>query len=304
MERGNFMKIKHGLILLTLLLNGCATSVPNLAPANRVKIKYQKVYLPQPTVNATFGLQNNANVVQAYKNFVQKGQKNNIYNNGFVTVAYDAYKSPILACAPLHLCVIQLEQNEKINNIELGDAQNWLVHTALLGTSQQGSYSISLKPKEYNLATNMLISTNKRIYNIRLVSKQGFATKVMSFYYPVETLTAQLKKSQHNFNKNKIIAQTTNLALNKLNFNYELSGNKTSWQPIRVFDDGKHTFIQMPASVAQSVLPVLYLAQNDKLQLTNYRYQQPYYIVDGLFNTAYLITGSGKNQQRVIIQQS
>ena len=61
-------------------------------------------------------------VIKAYKEFTQKGVAKNINSEGFKTYAYDTYSHPIVACAPLHLCVIQLEHGEKINNIDLGDS--------------------------------------------------------------------------------------------------------------------------------------------------------------------------------------
>ena len=36
----------------------------------------------------------------------------------------------------------------------------------------------------------------------------------------------------------------------------------------------------------------------------NYRLRQPYYVVDKLFETALLITGVGKHQERVTIRRA
>jgi type IV secretory pathway VirB9-like protein len=52
-------------------------------------------------------------------------------------------------------------------------------------------------------------------------------------------------------------------------------------------------------------LPVLYLANNKAMQMVNYRYKQPYFIVDALFSRAWLISGKGREQVRVeIINQN
>ncbi|MES2142123.1 MAG: hypothetical protein V4471_04460 [Pseudomonadota bacterium] len=67
-----------------------------------------------------------------------------------IKTTFDAYSRPIVVCTPLHLCVLQLEHGEKINNIDLGDAAHWLVSTSLIGSAENGSYQISVKPKHIN----------------------------------------------------------------------------------------------------------------------------------------------------------
>ena len=74
-----------------------------------------------------------------------------------------------------------------------------------------------------------------------------------------------------------------------------------AWAPTRVFDDGDKTFIQMPVVSEELNLPVLYILCNKQLALVTYRYKKPYYIVDGLFSKAFLISGKGSDQQRLEI---
>ena len=40
------------------------------------------------------------------------------------------------------------------------------------------------------------------------------------------------------------------LTLEGLNFDYRLSGDSPDWKPVRVFDDGRQVFIQMPEDIA------------------------------------------------------
>ena len=89
------------------------------------------------------------------------------------------------------------------------------------------------------------------------------------------------------------------MRLNNVNFNYKIKGNSPPWRPLRVFDDGNKTYIQMPELASKFTLPVLYLARNKEMQMVNYRYTKPYFVVDGLFSRAWLISGKGRNQIRV-----
>lgn len=292
------------------LLTSCAKpKIINYNPSdfinpNREVIKTIKAKLPQPSVHATYGLGNDPAIEKAYHTFTKRGIANNIKANGFVTFAYSPDNRPIIACAPLHLCVVQLEHGEQINNIELGDSAHWMVSTALIGSQSNGSYQIAIKPKLFDTATDMVITTNRRTYNIGLVSQKGQTTHVASFYYPEETLQAANRQFHHihnNMLKQATVYQNTKMNLSNLNFDYVLRGSQTAWAPMRVFDDGDKTFIQMPPISERMDLPVLYILKNKKMALVNYRYKRPYYIVDGLFAKAYLISGKGENQQRIEI---
>lgn len=295
------------LLLSVMLLAACTKHIENspsdFIPANRVV--ENKTSNPEPKVAATFGLGNDPEVVKAYEEFSKNGVAKNIRSQGFETFAYDAYSHPMIACAPLHLCVIQLERAEKINNIQLGDSAHWLVATSLVGSEQDGSYQVALKPKLPDSATDLIITTDKRTYNIGLVSKQDATTHVVSFYYPEETLTTAIEKAKQDENtviSQQAASQASVVDVDHLNFNYEISGDHPAWQPVQVFDDGTKTFIRMAPISERMDLPVLYVRRNHEMQLINYRYRRPYYVIDGLFEEADLISGKGRDQERVVIK--
>ena len=81
-----------------------------------------------------------------------------------------------------------------------------------------------------------------------------------------------------------------------------IDGSYRSGEPRLIFDDGGKTYIQMPPMSERVDLPILYILRNSQKQLVNYRYKRPYYIIDGLFKTAYLISGKGSHQVKVIIR--
>jgi type IV secretion system protein TrbG len=77
-----------------------------------------------------------------------------------------------------------------------------------------------------------------------------------------------------------------------MDFNYTLSGDTPDWAPLRVFDDGRQVFIQMPDDIATYDLPPLFvLSESGKAELVNYRVRANYYIVDRLFRAAELRLG-------------
>lgn len=302
--------MKKSLIILPLILSACAKSPEitynpdDFINPNKVVVKTKREVLPRPRVAATFGIGNDPKVIEAYHRFSQSGKLENIDSEGFKTYAYDGHTHPIVACEPLKLCVVQLEQGEHINNINLGDSAHWLVSTSLVGTQANGSYQINVKPKLYDLATDMVVTTNKRTYNIGLVSQKGNYTHVVNFYYPEETLAtavAELNVQQQQENASPIVTTMRSTDVGRMNFDYDIDGRHVAWRPLRAFDDGGKTYIQMPALSQRMDLPVLYLKKGRSMQLVNYRYKKPYYVIDGLFDTAYLVSGAGHDQTKVII---
>lgn len=271
---------------------------------NKVVVKNEEVKLPKAKVNATFGVGNDPAVVRAYEAFSHSGKMASINSKGFQTLAYDGHSHPIVACEPMHLCAVQLEQGELINNIDMGDTAHWLVSTAYIGMKGQGSYQITIKPKSYDIATDMIVTTNKRSYNIGLVSQKGHYSHVVNFYYPEETLSqvvTKLHDAEEVRHRVDVVSNNTKMSVEHLNFDYDIGGNNAPWRPKRVFDDGDKTFIQMPAISERLDLPVLYIRKGRQLQMVNYRYKRPYYVIDSLIDTAYLVSGVGKHQDKIII---
>jgi len=92
------------------------------------------------------------------------------------------------------------------------------------------------------------------------------------------------------------------ITADKLNFDYKVTGGNEQMRPVRVFDDGAKTYIQMRSEIQNREAPVLVVLGSDgKGEMTNYRVQHQTYIVDRLFERARLILGAGKKAQKVEI---
>jgi type IV secretion system protein VirB9 len=80
------------------------------------------------------------------------------------------------------------------------------------------------------------------------------------------------------------------------------------WKPVRVYNDGVKTIIQMPAAMVHTEAPTLLVVRRDgglfteaETVMVNYRVQGDRYIVDSVFDKALLIAGVGSSQERVTI---
>lgn len=306
-------------IILTLvgvgatLVTGCTTPVVTYNPndfvnPNRVVTKsVEKAVLPH--VNASYGIGNDPAVVNAYKLYQKTGKIETVKGDGWITYPYRSDSKPIISCSMFHFCIVELEAGEKLNSYGLGDTQDWQTNAFVTGEGKNASISIQAKPTGNNISTDLTISTNKRTYLIGLVAKPGGDTTVLRFYYPLETMIDSVRQAnqlQQGGSDSPVVSSTpfsdgTQINLNRVNFNYKIKGDSPPWRPLRVFDDGNKTYVEMPALASKFSLPVLYLARQKQMQMVNYRYEQPYFVVDGLFSRAWLVSGKGRDQERVEI---
>jgi len=230
----------------------------------------------------------------------------------FVQYPYGLTEAAV-TCEPLRVCDVELDAGEEIQNVSIGDSSRWLVHPAFSGGRETLTPHVMMKPTEYDIATNAIITTNRRTYYLGLVSKArsdpGYVRRV-KFYYPQDLVeqangTFRAKGALVRREPDPAVAQGPRLAPDRLSFGYEIVGGQgLAWRPVRVFDDGQHVYIQMPAGLQASEAPALLVqGRGGDPALVNYRVRLPYYVVDRLFDTAVLIAGVGSHQDRVTIRR-
>jgi len=228
--------------------------------------------------------------------------------DGRVLYSYGA-GLPTAVCAPLRVCVIELQPGEKIiGEPHIGDSVRWNISPAMYGAGEQATSIIVLKPQTPGLDTNLLITTDRRAYYLRLISKPEEYVARVAFAYSdddnalkwqqqIAAQRAQEKADRHTAETPPAI-----LAADKLNFAYRITGGSDEFRPRRVFDDGAKTYIQLPPGIQYREAPVLLVIGADgKGEMTNYRVKDQSYIVDRLFDRADLVLGSAKKAQKVEI---
>jgi|TARA_R110002167_G_scaffold184717_1_gene385206 P-type conjugative transfer protein TrbG len=295
-----------------------ANSVNNYVQAQKAKkaaieAEIHKIVPAQTAVLSSYGFSQNPRVIKAYKNYVAGKKDVVVHSPGFITYPYSPYSRPIITCAPLRVCTIQLEKGEKINSIQIGDSARWLVTNFLTGpNAEEGSESIAIKPlvETPGISTDLVISTNKRVYTIGLLSDPNSDTHVVNFYYPTQTLRQINEKAaarllQHNNEQvvNGVPTKGTVVNEQDIHTNYTLSGDKPAWSKgMEVFDDGSKTFIKMPKIADRVTLPVVWvMTSNGHKEPMDAMYKHPYFILNGLYQKIYLISGVGAHRIEVTI---
>jgi type IV secretion system protein TrbG len=194
--------------------------------------------------------------------------------------------------SPGRVTVIALQQGEELVTVSAGDTVRWIVGDTASGAGASLRVNILVKPTRVGLKTNLVITTNRRTYLLELSSTAQAWMASASWDYPKDRLLALQKQSQQ--------AQVTapidsGLSLEQIKFRYAITGDNPPWKPLRAFDDGERVYIQFPAGIAQGELPPLFvIGAQGTVQLVNYRFRTPYYIVDRLFGAAELRLGADK----------
>ena len=300
-----------GFVALSLTLGACAPQQPPQPPPLTLVTKAAPAPEPEPAppTGAQLLAQQPEEVQEAAKRHQQDGKWPVYKALSHELYPYDEAQDPIVDCAPLRTTDIQLEPGETITDVASGDSERWLVTPAASGDPRNPTPHLAIKPTAGGISTNLTIYTTRHIYHLMLRSRAGHEMQEVAFYYPddleqamqdADQAAAKARNPQRQ--SEGVVASLASLDPGAVNFSYAVSGPKVPWKPIRAFDDGTHTYIQMPATTTSSDAPALMVAAGDGSEMVNYRVRGDYYIVDKLFDQAVLVSGVGREQDRVSIR--
>ena len=227
---------------------------------------------------------------------------------------------PVLVCAPLRVCAIELQAGEHLESQpQIGDSRRWEITPVLSGSGLDETPLLIVKPIEAGLETDLIVSTDRRTYVFRLISDPTRFVSRLAFQYPGEDATKwaafqarqdaakrdaeAVAEQAHEKDKRAGVVPLAENALDNLYFDYKLSGD-AAYRPQQVFDDGQHTYLIYLNDGRFRELPTLLIQVNGKSELVNFRVDGSRYIVDRLFDKAILVVGVGKKQTRVTIARA
>jgi type IV secretion system protein TrbG len=194
-----------------------------------------------------------------------------------------------LFAAPERVTDIALQPGERLTAVAAGDTVRWIVGDTTSSNGANARTHILVKPSAPGLKTNLVITTDRRVYHLALESTERTAMAALSWTYPADALMA-IERAAADAEAQRPVAE--GLALELLNFDYRITGDDPAWRPLRAFDDGRQTFIAFPASIGVGEAPPLFvIGAKGEAQLVNYRMRGHYYVVDRLFDAAELRLG-------------
>lgn len=225
--------------------------------------------------------------------------------DGRVLYTYGA-GMPTVVCAPMRVCVVELEPGEHLSGEpHVGDSVRWVISPAMAGSGRQETPMLVIKPKQAGLDTTLLITTDRRAYYLRLVSKPDDYLARVAFAYPEEEVNRWKAHLVEQEARRKEQLEASHIgpveSIEALYFDYRIIGGDQNMRPIRVVDDGKKTYLQMTPNAAARELPALVIVGPKGPEMVNYRVKGDMYIVDRLFERGALILGAGKKSRKTEI---
>lgn len=303
-----------GTVTLALTFAACAAKQPPAPPplnlVTQAEPKAEAAPAP-PSAEQILAAQP-PEVQQAIKEHDKSGDWPTYKTPAYTLYPYNAGPPPAVDCEPLRTSDIQLQPGETITDVAIGDSERWMATPASSGDPREPVPHLAVKPQAPGIQTNLTIYTTKHIYHLLLRSRGSRAMQEVEFYYPDELMTAlkiadSATKSHQDSaadppgNDSGNVVKVANVDPAQLNFAYTVGGPNVPWKPIRAFDDGSHMYIQMPPGMKSSEAPALLVNAGSGTQMVNYRVKGNYYVVDRLVTDAILVSGVGRDQDRVTI---
>lgn len=183
-----------------------------------------------------------------------------VYNRDNVTAIDATYGTSTM---------IELQSDEKIETLALGDSLAWKVEP-----NHKGNI-IFLKPIDKNAQSNLNVVTDKRIYSFLLRSNThppGSQIYAVRFRFPDDEASAKLLATAKERAANPNLKD---LNIANANSDYGYKGSSVN-KPVAVFDDGTKTWFRFEGET-----PAIYVVDADRNEsLINFRTEGPFVVVD------------------------
>lgn len=244
----------------------------------------------------------------AFDEFTRTGHAPVIHadrSGAFVRFPY-GFERPVLRCPRLNACMVALESGETLTDEPLaGDTERWIIDTSVMGSGER-TLLVVVKPEDCGLSTNLLVPTDRRVYELSLVSDrcsdrgepEAF-TRQVGFWYPDDMLAAREGTRQR---------EALAAAPLVLNHEYRMSrgsrwrARRFPWIPRAAFDDGVRTHIVLPEQVRNAEMPILYSVDDGERQVVNYAIRGDTLVADRVLRRASLVVGSGRGERTLDIE--
>ena len=197
--------------------------------------------------------------------------------------------------APGQITNIALEPGESLTGagpIAAGDTARWIIGDTESGSGVTRRVHILVKPSRPDITTNLVVTTDRRVYMLELRSGEKPYMPAVAWAYP-----------QQPAGQRQAVPTTPVIpAVAARNYRYGLTGDNPAWKPVAVYDDGRRVYVEFPRGIVQGEMPPIFvLGADGEAQIVNSRIHQHMLIVDRLFGAAELRLGSGDRQQTVRI---
>ena len=206
--------------------------------------------------------------------------------------------------APLRVTPLSLAPGEILITKAAGDTVRWQIGEAVSGAGAGRRTHIMLKPLQRGLETNLVLTTNRRVYLIDLKSgapdafnpavSWGDGPEALEDDRPIEAAFVDTTGAAAGAAASAVVLPEGDL---DGRYRIEPQGRRARWTPTSVFNDGVRTFITFDPDLQVDEAPVLFvIAADGQAEMVNYRQIGGLYVVDRIFDRAELRLGDRRPQ--------
>ena len=217
---------------------------------------------------------------------------------------------------PGFLTSLLLEPGERVISRAAGDTERWMVEETRVGEAAGAQVTLLVKPVSAPLATNLVVTTDRRLYQLELLAEPGEEAvyqSLVAWRYPGQAVVPGLPRPASPEAPGGAAGQglpTGNPPIvanvGAMDFDFAVEPRKPRkaprWTPLRVFHDGSKTYVQFPPHVLRTEAPPLFVRRpgSREDELVNYRVVNELYVVDTVIDLAVLKVGKDAADQVVI----
>jgi type IV secretory pathway VirB9-like protein len=199
---------------------------------------------------------------------------------------------PVVVCKFELICLIELEEGEEMLDAPLlSDPTRWNIGVRITDGEELRTY-LALQPWHDAQEASLSLFTNRRSYYILLHPDAALHTPVLAFHYPdseqrkieermteVKAARARkaadkkaaaqvaVKKRAAKVAKSGVSTSSGAVPADELDFDFRLVG-RAGFKPVRVYTDGKRTYVDLPASY-RGELPTLLVTSGNANNTVN-----------------------------------
>lgn len=217
-----------------------------------------------------------------------------VWNGGTMYYDFDSDFTYEIYCQPYRVTDLILEPGEQVIEMPfLSEEKVWEIGAGVSRNGNIDTQHFFLKPAYSGLVTSFIIITDKRVYHMLLKSYKDCYMTQVKWKYP-NSMPFNIKSTAMEERINKLSKESTGVDPAYLSFDYKMSYSvfkKPYWLPVRVYDDGKHTYIVMNETVLHMTSPVLFNHKNERI---NYSVHKNVIVINELIEKVTMRVGREK----------
>ena len=140
-------------------------------------------------------------------------------------------------------------------------------------------HHLLVKPDYSNLNSTLVVVTDRRVYQMELVSTKTTYMPTVQWLYPQTIADGETWKQ---YQEEKLFTEQGNVRRDQVSFDYKMRHSVfkiPTWLPTQVYDDGQRTYIILNDKSLLTEYPAVF---NEKNEIINYRVKDNIIIIDNL----------------------